>query len=346
MQCLSCRFENMPGLTACGRCGSVLDVRGAAIDVHPIRASRRAKRLRRWLPTRRYYQARDKTHELLDRTAGSFIQDLSVPLPEPQIAARLLVPGWAHVHAGLVIRGRIFMGVYFALLGFGLLFWGTQLGAIAIGFAFSVHVSSALDVLIRQGNVRFPSMVLTSMLAALVLGTLVYGPAGWVLTNVAASREFDYVAPPFQRFDIVLVNRWSYLLSSPRAGDVVEYRPNWTTSVRDPNMALHMQFVYTEEEVFDRIAGGPGDHVVWENGGLTVNDQAVRWKPLVPERLPPRLEITVPADSYLILPTSSVGAGRLVSSEEWKSRGLVPASSIMGRAYLRLQPLSRLWFMF
>ena len=72
----------------------------------------------------------------------------------------------------LLIRGRIFMGVYLALLGFGLLFWGTQMGAIAIGFAFSVHVSSALDVLIRQGNVRFPSMVLTSMLAAMVLGTL------------------------------------------------------------------------------------------------------------------------------------------------------------------------------
>jgi hypothetical protein len=324
----------------------VLDVRGAAIDVHPIRASRRAKRLRRWLPMRRYYQARDKTQELVDRTAGAFIHDLSIPLPEPQIAARLLVPGWAHIHAGLMIRGRIFMGVYLALLGFGLLFWGTQMGAIAIGFAFSVHVSSALDVLIRQGNVRFPSMVLTSMLAALVLGTLVYGPAGWVLSHVAASREFDYGAPPFQRFDIILVNNWAYLLSSPRAGDVVEFRPNWTASVRDPNVGLHMQYVYTEEEVIDRIAGAPGDHVVWENGTLNVNDQAVSWKPLVPERLPPRLDITVPADSYLILPTSSVGAGRLVSSEAWKSRGLVRASSIMGRAYLRLQPLSRLWFMF
>ena len=58
MQCLSCRFENMPGLTVCGRCGSVLDVRGAAIDVHPTRASA-GKRLHRWLPMRRYYQARD-----------------------------------------------------------------------------------------------------------------------------------------------------------------------------------------------------------------------------------------------------------------------------------------------
>ena len=143
MQCLSCRFENMPGLTACGRCGSVLDVRGAAIDVHPVRASRRAKRLRRWLPTRRYFQARDKTQELLDRTAGSIIQDLSIPLPEPQIAARLLVPGLAHIHAGLPIRGRIFMGVYLALLGFGLLFWGTQMGAIAIGFAFGLAVTFA-----------------------------------------------------------------------------------------------------------------------------------------------------------------------------------------------------------
>ena len=167
-----------------------------------------------------------------------------------------------------------------------------------------------------------------------------------MLSHVAASREFDYDAPPFQRFDIILVNNWAYWLWNPRAGDVVEFRPNWTASVRDPNMALHMQFVYTEEEVIDRIAGGPGDQVVWENGGSYGQRPGGSWKPLVPERLPPRLDITVPPDSYLILPTSSVGAGRLVSSEDWKSRGLVAASSIMGRAYLRLQPLSRLWFIF
>ena len=30
MQCVSCRFENMPGVRACGRCGSPLELKPLA----------------------------------------------------------------------------------------------------------------------------------------------------------------------------------------------------------------------------------------------------------------------------------------------------------------------------
>ena len=83
-----------------------------------------------------------------------------------------------------------------------------------------------------------------------------------------------------------------------------------------------MQFVYTEEEVIDRIVGGPGDHVVWENGGLTVNDQAVSWKPLVPERLPPRQLAAAdagrlrPRDVTIFNPSWAGAAGAGISTAE------------------------------
>ena len=42
MQCRACAFENMPGQTACGRCGAQLAAAGDAspADLHPPRAGR------------------------------------------------------------------------------------------------------------------------------------------------------------------------------------------------------------------------------------------------------------------------------------------------------------------
>ena len=59
MQCPSCRFENMPGLESCGRCGTSLRLSTAVIDVSPPRASNTAKRVRKVVPRRFFYQARD-----------------------------------------------------------------------------------------------------------------------------------------------------------------------------------------------------------------------------------------------------------------------------------------------
>src|SRR5271157_170727 len=342
MQCPSCRFENIPGLTICGRCGSLLELKGAAIDVHPPRASSRAKRRRRWVPARRYYQARDAIQDSLDRTAGTLIQDLRVPLPEPDIAPRLIVPGWAHIHAGLVLRGRIFLGVFLTLLAIGLLLWGSQLGAICIGFAFSVHVSSVLDILNRQGTVRFPSLVLTSLLAALVVGVFLYWPIGWAASHVAAVREYSYDSTLFRQSDVVLINEWAFLLREPRPGDVVLYETNFATGIR-VGTAFHVQYMLRENEAVERVVGGPGDHVLWDHGSLSINDSPVTWTPLLPQRLPARLEITVPENSYLILPSTSQASNFDGSSEGWKARSLARREQIEGTAYLRLQPLYRLW---
>src|SRR5271157_5380209 len=351
MQCPSCRFENIPGLTTCGRCGSLLELKGVAIDVHPPRASSRAKRRRRWLYTRRYYQARDAIQDSLDRSAGTLIRDLRVPLPEPDIAPRLIVPGWAHIHAGLVLRGRIFLGVFLTLLAIGLLLWGSQLGAICIGFAFSVHVSSVLDILNRQGTVRFPSMVLTSLLAALVLGVFLYWPIGWAASHVAAVREYRYDSPLFRQSDVVLINEWAFLLRGPRPGDVVLYETNFVTGVPVGGAlriftwarAANVRLVLGENETIERVVGGPGDHVLWDHGSLSINDSPVAWTPLMPQRLPDRLEITVPETSYLILPSTSQASNFDGSSEGWKARSLARREQIEGTAYLRLQPLYRLW---
>ncbi len=344
MQCASCRFENMPGLASCGRCGSLLILDSIAIDVHPPRASRASKRLRRWTPRRSFYRARDLASEGLRRTAGSVMEDQRVPLPEPGTAHRLLVPGWAHLHAGLTVRGRAFLGAYLLLLGLGLIGWGGDLGAICLGLAFSVHASSVLDILVRQGRVRFPTMVATAVLVSIVLGLGLYTPAGWVLSRTAATREFDQAAPPFARADVVLFNRWAFALRSPRPGDVVLFRPANQATVPLEGGPAFVRWMIRENELIDRVVGGPGDHVRWDDGRLTINGVAVSWKPLIPSKLPGHLEITVPEGRYLILPTTSLGMNAGVPTSQWERLGCHPAEDILGMAYLRLHPLERLWF--
>jgi signal peptidase I len=344
MQCASCRFENMPGLASCGRCGSPLNLDSIAIDVHPPRASRASKRLRRWIPRRSFYRARDHASEGLRRTTDHLVVDQRLPLPERGTAHRLLVPGWAHLHMGLTIRGWIFLGAYLLLLVLGMMAWGNGLGAICLGLAFGVHVSSVLDALVRQGRVPFPAMVATSVVVSIVLGFSIYMPAGWVLSRTAAIRAFDGDAPPFARGDVVLFNRWAFALRSPRPGDVVLFHPVSQATMPVPGGFAFVRWAIRENELIDRVVGGPGDRVRWDDGRLTINGVAASWKPLIPAKLPGHLDITVPEGRYLILPTTSQGMHAGMPASDWERLGFLSAEDIQGVVYLRLHPLERLWF--
>ncbi|MGO9467429.1 MAG: S26 family signal peptidase [Isosphaeraceae bacterium] len=345
MQCPSCRFENIPGLDACGRCGTLLAVGTAVIDVSPPRASRTAKRLRKVVPRRFFYQARDVAADAHRRLAGSVINDSRVPLPEPGVLSRLMVPGWAHLYAGLRLRAHIFFWAYVALLALGLLAWGTELGSLLLGLAFSVHASSIIDILLRQGTVRFPRMIATAAFVFAGLSILTYYPAGQVLMRVAAPIEYGTDVLPFKRLDVVLVNHWAFALSDPHRGDVVLFNPSSLTRRSEGPQLAHVRFAFEENQVIDRLIGLPGDQVVWDGGTLSVNGTAVSRVPLRPERLPKHLEISVPKDRYLIFPTTSIGAVDAGTPETfWKSASLIPRNDILGGVYLRLSPISRFWF--
>jgi signal peptidase I len=346
MQCPGCRFENIPGLESCGRCGTSLSLATATIDINPPRATRTQKRVRKIVPRRVFYQARD----LASRERLSFmrtvIERYRIPPPEPAVLSRLIVPGWAHIYSGLELRGRIFLGSFLALFALGMLQWGTELGSMLLGLAFSVHASSIVDILIRQGTVRFPAMLATAAVVGLTLGILVYYPAGQLLMRVAAPIEYSADSPPFKRFDVVLVNRWAHALGGPGRGDVVLFRP--TRPMRIGAAATFIPFIrhaFDENELIDRVLGLPGDRVVCDEGKISVNGVPVSWAPLIPERMPPHLEIAVPRGHHLILPTTSAAA---IGTPDPRSLegyiGLVPTANLLGGVYLRLSPIWRLWF--
>src|SRR6185437_17183806 len=123
-----------------------------------------------------------------------------------------------------------------------------------------------LDILFRQGTVRFPSMVTSVFLVSLIFGAGVYGPAGWALSRFASVMQYNFDSPPFARFDMVLYNRWTYAWRQPRPGDIVLFTSMNQPAVREEGPGRPGRYVVRENDGIDRILAGPNDHVVWDDG--------------------------------------------------------------------------------
>jgi hypothetical protein len=224
--------------------------------------------------------------------------------------------------------------VYLGLLLLALLLFGTTLGNMLLGLVISVHAMAVLDVLFQTPG-PVPSRLL---LAVLVLGGLtlgIYLPLGWPITRIADTVSITNTMAPFEEDDVVLVNRWAYLRSAPKPGDLVLYEvpAAYITGVN-----------FRGGEAIDRILAGPGTRFVWENGQALVDGVPSPWQPLNAQQTWPRFEVTVPADHYLILPTTfRIGGAPNVVLEGNVLRTLcrVPADRIGGKVYLRLRPLQR-----
>jgi len=323
----------MPGLDACGRCGSNLNLATAVLDVNPPRATPWQKRLRRLLPRSSLYRLRDAARD--GRNSASILLDeAGVPLPGWSVLGRLVIPGWAHFFLGQSLRGRFFLGAYLAMLGGGMLFWGTGPGNFFLGLAVSVHASAAVDVLYHS-RARIASRVGACVVVLLVLSLVIYMPLVRLVNQVAMPMTVQFDSPLFKEGDVLLVNQGS----APRTGNVVLYAL--------PRGAQLIPMQFAAGQSVDRILAGPRDHVVWEKEQLIVNGQVSPLRPLNPSRMPERMEIAeVPADHYFIFPTAVQLGGHNLPPDglahALRTMSLVPAGQIQGTVYFRTQPLTRL----
>jgi signal peptidase I len=330
MQCSNCQFQNMPGVTACGRCGASLQMASLAIDVFPPRASRLKKWWRRWFPIARYWNRL--------RFANS-LQIIRIPgwpagWQTPGVLFRMVVPGWAQHHVGRTTRGWAIFGCYLAFLLAGLLFFGSGLGYLMLGIAISLHAASILDV-VAASVTDFRQRFLYTAAAMLALMCIAYYPAGQLLALVATPQQFAMNMPPFQAGDVVLVNPSAYWRSEPQPGDVVHYRlPDGT--MRGVGATGHALMYQLQGDRIDRIIAQAGDELTSRKGELLVNGQPSPWLPLNPLNLPDGFTIKVPENYYLIFPS-----GDGLPADVLRIASIVPRGQIWGRAYWRNQPLSR-----
>jgi type IV secretory pathway protease TraF len=339
MQCVSCQFENMPGVAACGRCGARLALADAAIDVHPPRTRPGVKRLRRWFP---WHGLAARFRDGVEAIARITLRQLNLPHLLPSLFIRMVVPGWPQIFTGRVALGRTFLGVYLGLLLVGILFVGTPLGSVALGLAISVHASSVIDVL-WSATADWRTRVTYAAICMAVLGAVVYLPVAWIVTRFVVPRQLVWDVPPFAVGDAVLYNPSAYRWSAPTPGDVVLFRilPQ-QVQTRTPQ---GYNAVYRlDGEFIDRVLAGPGQGVRWDGKSLWVDGQPSLWRPLNPTGVTVSLQCAVPARCYLVFPSALPLNAASYPPDVWMRMSLVPRENLLGRVFLRHQPLARWWW--
>jgi hypothetical protein len=338
MQCVSCRFENIPGVESCGRCGSALLPGRVVVDVQPPRATALQKRLRQFFPFRWARASLRNTTGMAMAAARPVAEAHGVTLPPASVLIRLAVPGLAHFYTGEAFAGRCILGVYVPLMLLAALFFGTRFGGVLLGLAISVHCAGALHVLLRNLTTAL-TRLLVAVLVPAAIGAGIYAPAYWAVTRVALPITVAEASEPLQRDDMLLSNQLAYAFNSPAPGDVVRYyRARIDVAARVGGNPYPV--IFGEGEQVDRILAVPGARVEFKDGRLTINGVESDVRPLNARHMPRAFSLTVPSECFLIFP-STLPSNVADLGDVWRRICIVREPDIRGRVYWRNQPLSR-----
>jgi hypothetical protein len=335
MQCPSCQFENMPGSSRCARCGGLLALAAAAIDVHPPRASQLSRKIP-GLWTRIWW---------LRRAWGNFQPSLMRPLR--QLVSRFddtdfrlgtilrtIIPGWAHSYRRNRPRAIVFFFGFLALFIPGVLFLGTSLGSILLGLAFAWHVAAASDALVGRFATIGDRFVFAIGCAA-VLGFALYLPAGGCLSRVAVPIQINQTIPPFAAGEVL----WYNPSANVEPGDYVLYQiPD--TSLGGAMNGHNARYFFRNQWI-NRVVAVAGQRVRLKKRQLYVDGMLSPWQPRLGDWGDFEFDTTLPGDTVLIPPDALVPTGARMTESAWRRLSFVSRFSIDGPIFLRSHPLWR-----
>src|SRR5262245_58404504 len=118
MQCANCRFENMPGVEACGRCGASLRLATGTLDVHRPRAGKWSKRVRR-VPG---HAVPRRLKNAASTGWASLRSGALAEAPARPVVWRMIVPGWPQLFLRRRLLGHALLWTWLAGLLLGGLF--------------------------------------------------------------------------------------------------------------------------------------------------------------------------------------------------------------------------------
>lgn len=137
----------------------------------------------------------------------------------------------------------------------------------------------------------------------------------------------DSMDPTLQIGDRLVVEKVSYRLHAPQAGDIVVFYPP---------AQFEQQFGFIPDKAFiKRVIGTPGDRIQVSNGTLYRNGQPLT-EPYIAE--PPAYEmnaVQVPNDSLFVMGDNRNNSN---DSHVW---GFLPQQNVIGRAIFRFFPFDR-----
>jgi hypothetical protein len=350
MQCWNCGFENIPGLQACARCTSVLNLEG--VDVEPPRSStwhvathleRTRHRLEKVLPAPVRLGAR--LFHAIPGLAG-LVRRLGPVLPAKipwHALASVVIPGLGHIRTRHARLGWMLLSTWLLFLLLTILTIATSWNGHAVAGLVLVHAIAITALLAEQ--LAFEGLFFRSLFglcAFLCLWFFVYGPIGWLATRYYQPfvvPDYWSVAGLARGDGLIMEGPWRRAHPLAR-GDLVLYEMQGYA-----RLGYQVRAGYG----FERIVGVSRDRIQVKSGELLVNG-APPTEGLGPlGSLPARVadfDAVLPPHMYAILPTYIQVAYHGQQAQPWppdllSSLTLVPETNIIGSLVIRLRPLSR-----
>jgi signal peptidase I len=136
--------------------------------------------------------------------------------------------------------------------------------------------------------------------------------------------------PTLDQGDRILVNKLSVRFGTINIGDIVVFKAPPAEHCDDG----------TYKDLVKRVIGLPGDVMTSKGNTVYVNGKALNepWT-YFPTLSPAITKVTVPANSYFVMGDNRANS---CDSRFW---GSVPRSDIIGKAFFRIWPLSRVGFL-
>lgn len=303
MQCTSCRFENMPQMTQCARCGAAL-AGDDAVAVTPPRAGNWEKRFRLATLIRfvnNQFESLGRFGRLLRLDGVAAVTFRTCNIRTASLFWRAAIPGLPQLYLGRNQHARIFFFGYVAALLVTILTLGTTLSSIAIGLVVSFHLMSIIDVAWTTCDDRSDRLALLSVM---VIGAclLFYLPTSAIVWNRLGVQSVVGNIGPLRGGDSLLFRR-SFATFTPQVGELVLYNaPLYRYNTAG---AINMFGGAT----FERVIAVAGQEVAWRGGKLFVDGVISEARPLGnPTGTVPDIQFTVPDGCCYIAPMAMLQA--------------------------------------
>lgn len=333
VECPNCNFQNVPGLRACARCQSLLELSCVSID--PPRAADVILPLSvRHAATRASISLRDACFVVTRKTGTIFHPDVDMAA-----LTRSIIPGWGHYHLGHKWFGWLIACIWLGLAVLTLLLMGGPSGRVMYFLLVGWHGLAISLILAKPLNGQtLPRRAVTGLLMYALLNLAIYLPARWLIQGVASPFSATGIADGGLLRDgdtVVQTGRWN----RPRTfhpGDVVIYEIK--------PIAEYGAYIRGGTGI-DRIVAGPGDLVTSNGTSLFVNRLRID-ADHAPLRRPPTLQpfqVTLGHDQYFIVPSLFDIQGQQTArfQDLLVRASVVSQEQISGKVLFRSRPWSR-----
>ncbi|MCP4693781.1 MAG: hypothetical protein GY859_37450 [Desulfobacterales bacterium] len=347
MKCPICGFENMTGVSTCGRCGALLrldDSVGRGDFVPPRASGFKSLRSLGYLVNR-----------MRDRSGSEGHPGKGDASPSMKFVGRRVMfsclPGLGHLVDGGTWRGLAAFGVWLILLCLTVNFYGGALGTFMGALVILWHWAVLIDA--SRAHRRVEKFRDRLFITLIFFGVCCFA---YVSISRLAARHVDFVVSPFniQTMDIrtgdsLLIRPASSISFAELArGDILTMRKRWLAGARVDLLIRPQTLV--------RVLAEAGDQVHLSSSGVEVNGVPVEAGDLPEGDLPfPQnpFSLTVPDDRVLVICPLRVGGGRrleiLMARDAlcrrlWTQGLLVGESDVRGRASGVYLPVSRRHF--